>query len=76
MDPCVGGFLRVMKAPGAPIEQDFAAILGEEARRDVDQRALARAVFAHEPMHLTGAHFERARTQRGHAAKALLDFCE
>ena len=55
-------------------EADFGAGIGrDDAAGDLDQRALARAVFAEERMHLAGAEFEVDAAERADAGVGFGD---
>ena len=56
-----------------PGEGHLALIRREHAGDDLDERALARAVCAHERMGFARAHFEVRRTQRSHRSEGLRD---
>ena len=59
-----------MRGPG---HNDFAAIGPDEPRQDLDQRALAAAVLAHEHQDLAAAQGEGARSQSARFAVGLGD---
>ena len=64
---------RRAKSHRLPGEHHLARIGGKHAGDDLDQRALARAVRAHERMSFAGAHFEVGRAQRPDRSERLRD---
>jgi hypothetical protein len=67
---------RVRAIEGLPGDADGARIRGVSPRDDLDQRALARAVFAHQRVHLARPHVEVHAAQRAHGAERLGDAAE
>ena len=58
---------------GLALIEDFAARRLENARQQLDERRLPRAVFAQQREDFARAHVERHAAQRDHAAEALRD---
>ena len=56
-----------------PVDTHLAVIAGVDPGDDLHQRRLARAVLAHEAMHLAGQQRKVDARQRGHAAERLAD---
>ena len=70
------GLLRLSRGLEVHIlamEDHAAAIAGDDAAQDVDQRGLAGAVFAHQRMHLARSHVHPHLAQGLHPAVALGD---
>src|SRR5204862_3816133 len=72
-DPGVERVTGGRKLHAFPVEQDLALVGAIEAREDVREGALARAVLAEERMHLAGRRLEIDAVVRDHCRKALRD---
>ncbi len=55
----------------APVQPHLAAVGREQARGDLHQCGLARAVFAHECVHLACLQVEARAVEREHTREAL-----
>ena len=62
---------RVLERHLLALKDHAAAIARDDAAQDVDQRGLASAVFAHQGVHLAGAHVQSHLAQRLYAAEVL-----
>ena len=67
------GLLGVVEFHLAPLVGDGAGILGVDAGQHLHQRGFARAVFAHQRVHLALAHLQIDVIQRVHAGERFVD---
>ena len=67
------GLAGVVEFHLAALVGDGAGVLGVDARQHLHQRGLARAVFAHQRVHLTLADFEIDVVQGVHTRERLID---
>ncbi len=64
---------RAVERHGHAVDADLARIGLVKAGEDLDQRRLAGAVLAHQPVHLARAQRQRHAVQRAHDAERLAD---
>src|SRR5208282_6254044 len=59
------------KRPPCAIDRNGSAIRGVDARKNLDKRALARAVCSHQSMDLAAGYSQRSRSERDDRAESL-----
>ena|SRR6476661_10371711 len=72
-DPQRTGVVRILKPDSFTVDKDFAGVWLKLAGENIDQSALAGAVFSQERMDLAGVEDEVHPIQRQRAAEAFTD---